>query len=57
MAEMLGLNHRTINTFRYRLYKKLGVTNDVELTRLAVKSNFADCGLMLNDLKLKNTPQ
>ncbi|WP_411728510.1 response regulator [Methyloglobulus sp.] len=37
MAEMLVLSDKTINTYRYRLYEKLHVKNDVELTRLAVK--------------------
>lgn len=53
MAEILKLSDKTINTYRYRLYEKLNVKNDVELTRLAVKSNYIDSGLMLNDLKLK----
>ncbi len=37
MSEMLKLSDKTINTYRYRLYEKLKVKNDVELTRLAVK--------------------
>lgn len=53
IAEMLNLSDKTINTYRYRLYEKLNVKNDVELIRLAVKSNYADSGLMLHDLKLR----
>lgn len=37
MADMLVISDKTINTYRYRLYEKLHVKNDVELTRLAVK--------------------
>jgi two-component system, NarL family, invasion response regulator UvrY len=37
MADMLVLSDKTVNTYRYRLYDKLHVKNDVELTRLAVK--------------------
>ena len=37
MAEMLVLSDKTVNTYRYRLYDKLHIKNDVELTRLAVK--------------------
>ncbi|ESS73869.1 response regulator UvrY [Methyloglobulus morosus KoM1] len=37
MAEMLVLSDKTVNTYRYRLYEKLHIKNDVELTRLAVK--------------------
>jgi two-component system invasion response regulator UvrY len=46
MAEMLGLRDKTVNTFRYRLYKKLNIKNDVELTRLAVKFGHIDTGLI-----------
>jgi two-component system, NarL family, invasion response regulator UvrY len=37
MADMLVISDKTINTYRYRLYEKLNIKNDVELTRLAVK--------------------
>ncbi len=37
MSGLLVLSDKTINTYRYRLYEKLGVKNDVELTRLALK--------------------
>ncbi|MDA1343807.1 MAG: response regulator [Proteobacteria bacterium] len=37
MAHMLVLSDKTVNTYRYRLYDKLHVKNDVELTRLATK--------------------
>ena len=37
IAESLGLSPKTVATYRYRLYEKLGVTNDVELTRLALR--------------------
>ncbi|NOT10687.1 MAG: response regulator [Methylococcaceae bacterium] len=46
MAEMLMLRDKTVNTFRYRLYKKLNIKNDVELTRLAIKFNHIDTGLI-----------
>jgi len=46
MADMLVLSDKTINTYRYRLYEKLKVKNDVELTRLAVKFNHIDSGLI-----------
>lgn len=42
MAQALQLSDKTVNTYRYRLYEKLKVKNDVELTRLAVKSNYPD---------------
>ncbi len=42
MAEMLVLSDKTINTYRYRLYEKLKIKNDVELTCLAVKFDHID---------------
>lgn len=46
MSDLLMLSDKTINTYRYRLYEKLNVTNDVELTRLAVKFNYIDGSLI-----------
>lgn len=40
IAEALTLSDKTVNTYRYRLYAKLKIKNDVELTRLAVKYNY-----------------
>lgn len=42
MSEMLVISDKTVNTYRYRLYSKLKVKNDVELTRLAVKFDHID---------------
>ena len=36
-AKKLCLSPKTVNTYRYRLYEKLGVHNDVELTHLALR--------------------
>jgi len=46
MSDMLVLSDKTINTYRYRLYEKLKVKNDVELTCLAVKFKHIDNGLI-----------
>lgn len=40
IAEVLSLSDKTVNTYRYRLYAKLKIKNDVELTRLAVKHHY-----------------
>lgn len=40
IAEALQLSDKTVNTYRYRLYEKLNVKNDVELTRLADTWNY-----------------
>jgi two-component system invasion response regulator UvrY len=46
MSEMLVLSDKTINTYRYRLYSKLHVKNDVELIRLAIKFGYIDGALI-----------
>jgi two-component system invasion response regulator UvrY len=46
MADMLILSDKTVNTYRYRLYEKLNVKNDVELTRLAIKFGHIDTALI-----------
>ncbi len=40
IAQALELSDKTVNTYRYRLYSKLNIKNDVELTRLALKFNY-----------------
>jgi two-component system invasion response regulator UvrY len=42
MSETLILSNKTVNTYRYRLYDKLNIKNDVELTRLAYKFGHID---------------
>ena len=37
VADTLFLSTKTVNGYRYRLFEKLGVKNDVELTYLALK--------------------
>lgn len=38
----LVISRKTVNTFRYRLFKKLNVTGDVQLAHLAVKYGLVD---------------
>lgn len=37
ISQRLCLSAKTVSTYRYRLFDKLGVENDVELTRLAIR--------------------
>lgn len=37
IAERLFLSSKTVNGYRYRMFEKLGIKNDVELTFLAMK--------------------
>lgn len=46
MSEMLLLSDKTVNTYRYRLYAKLRIKNDVELIRLAIKFSHIDGALI-----------
>ncbi|MGR9013411.1 MAG: response regulator [Gammaproteobacteria bacterium] len=46
MSIILKLSDKTINTYRYRLYSKLHVKNDVELIRLAIKFGYIDGALI-----------
>ena len=46
MSGVLSICDKTVNTYRYRIYNKLGIKNDVELTRLAVKFDFIDTSLI-----------
>ena len=42
MSQMLILSDKTVNTYRYRLYDKLNIKNDIQLTRLAIKFGHLD---------------
>ena len=46
MSELLILSDKTVNTYRYRLYDKLNIKNDVELTRLAFKFGHIDTAII-----------
>jgi two-component system invasion response regulator UvrY len=37
ISEQLILSTKTINSYRYRMFEKLNVGNDVELTHLAIR--------------------
>ncbi|MFN3235171.1 MAG: UvrY/SirA/GacA family response regulator transcription factor [Gammaproteobacteria bacterium] len=42
IAEMLCISPKTVNSYRYRIYEKLEVNNDVELTHFALKMGLVD---------------
>ncbi len=42
IAEQLFLSAKTVNSYRYRLYKKLNIKSDVELTKLAIQYGLID---------------
>ncbi|MBQ8707229.1 MAG: UvrY/SirA/GacA family response regulator transcription factor [Succinivibrionaceae bacterium] len=39
IAEKLCLSPKTVNSYRYRIFEKLHISGDVELTRLAIRYN------------------
>lgn len=42
ISEKLCLSPKTTSTYRYRLFEKLGVDNDVELTRWAIRNGIVN---------------
>ena len=45
IAKHLNISGKTVNTFRYRIFQKLDVKSDVELTHLAIQSGLVDVEL------------
>ena len=45
ISDKLCLSPKTVNTYRYRIFEKLSVTSDVELTLLAVRHGMIDASL------------
>jgi two-component system invasion response regulator UvrY len=42
ISDRLHLSPKTVSTYRYRLFEKLSVSNDVELTRMAMRYGLLD---------------
>jgi DNA-binding NarL/FixJ family response regulator len=42
ISERLNLSPKTVNSYRYRLFEKLGIESDVELTHMAIKYGVVD---------------
>ncbi len=42
ISEQLNLSPKTVNSYRYRLFDKLQISNDVELTHLAIRHGMLD---------------
>lgn len=51
ISDVLFLSPKTVNSYRYRIFEKLNVNNDVELTRLAIKHG------LVEDLEIKDMDQ
>ncbi|MEI6859421.1 MAG: UvrY/SirA/GacA family response regulator transcription factor [Shewanella sp.] len=44
ISKQLNLSPKTVNSYRYRLFAKLGIGGDVDLTRLAMRYKMLDAG-------------
>ncbi len=42
ISDRLCLSPKTVNSYRYRLFSKLNVQSDVELTHLAIRHGILD---------------
>ena len=42
IAEKLNISAKTINSYRYRIFEKFSITNDVELVHFAIKHKAFD---------------
>ncbi len=42
ISEKLHLGSKTVNSYRYRIFDKLEISNDVELTLLAIRHGLID---------------
>jgi two-component system invasion response regulator UvrY len=42
ISDQLFLSPKTVNTYRYRIFEKLNIGSDVELTRLAIRHGIID---------------
>ena len=42
ISEQLNLSSKTVNSYRYRMFEKLKISGDVELTHLAIKYRMLD---------------
>jgi two-component system invasion response regulator UvrY len=46
ISEQLNLSPKTVNSYRYRLFSKLGINGDVELTHLAIRYGMLDADIL-----------
>lgn len=44
IASALDISAKTVNSYRYRIFEKLDIASDVELTRLAIRYGMLDAG-------------
>jgi two-component system invasion response regulator UvrY len=42
IAESLHMSPKTVNSYRYRIFKKLDISSDVDLTHLAIRHGLVE---------------
>lgn len=47
IAQALAIEPKTVNSYRYRIFEKLGVKSDVAMTRLAIQHGVIEVGCVL----------
>lgn len=55
IAEKLHISPKTVNSYRYRLFEKLEINNDVEMTYLAIRHGMVKIDQVLEDIIGKNS--
>jgi two-component system invasion response regulator UvrY len=45
ISNNLSLSPKTVNSYRYRIFEKLELNNDVGLTKLAIKHGIIDAAI------------
>lgn len=48
ISEQLSLSPKTVNSYRYRMFSKLNISGDVELTRLAIRHGLCSAETLAN---------
>ena len=48
ISEQLNLSPKTVNSYRYRMFSKLNINGDVELTHLAIRHGLCNAENLLN---------
>ncbi len=55
IAETLHISPKTVNSYRYRLFEKLEINNDVEMTYLAIRHGMVKIDQVLDDIMTPNS--
>lgn len=57
ISQKLSLSPKTVNSYRYRIFEKMAVQNDVGLTKLAIKYGIIDSGALQQEALQKEPLQ